>query len=210
LHKNCLIQMNGNLKKPVGSPREDAVLITAFQEGDRTAFDKLVLKHKNKVFNLCYWVIGDYQEANDTAQETFIKVFRSLKKFRFDSSFSTWLFRIAVNTCKNRLNSSEFRQKKKTISLDNPGDPATERSLSQIKDEAPSPSIELERRERMMLIKEAIDSLPAEQKEVVVLRDIEGLSYDEIVDITGLNVGTLKSRLARARLNLRNRLRSVI
>lgn len=202
--------MNGNLKKTAGSPSEDALLITAFQEGDRTAFDKLVLKHKNKVFNLCYWVIGDYQEANDTAQETFIKVFRSLKKFRFDSSFSTWLFRIAVNTCKNRLNSSEFRQKKKTISLDNPGDPATERSLSQIKDEAPSPSIELERRERMMLIKEAIDSLPAEQKDVVVLRDIEGLSYEEIVDITGLNVGTLKSRLARARLNLRNRLRSVI
>jgi len=202
--------MNENLKKPVGSPSEDAVLITAFQEGDRTAFDKLVLKHKNKVFNLCYWVIGDYQEANDTAQETFIKVFGSLKKFRFDSSFSTWLFRIAINTCKNRLKSSEFRQKKKIISLDNPGDPETDRSLSQIKDEAPSPSIELERKERMMLINEAIDSLPAEQKEVVVLRDMEGLSYEEIVDITGLNVGTLKSRLARARLNLRNRLRSVI
>jgi RNA polymerase sigma-70 factor (ECF subfamily) len=202
--------MNGNLKKTAGSPSEDALLITAFQEGDRTAFDKLVLKHKNKVFNLCYWVIGDYQEANDIAQETFIKVFQSLKKFRFDSSFSTWLFRIAVNTCKNRLKSSEFRQKKKTISLDNPGDAETDRSLSQIKDEAPSPSIELERKERMTLIKEAIDSLPAEQKDVVVLRDIEGLSYEEIVDITGLNVGTLKSRLARARLNLRNRLRSVI
>jgi len=185
-------------------------LITAFQGGDRTAFDKLVLKHKNKVFNLCYWMIGDYQEANDTAQETFIKVFGSLKKFRFESSFSTWLFRIAVNTCKNRLKSSEFRQKKKTISLDNPGDPETDRSLSQIKDEAPSPSIELERKERMMLIKEAIDSLSVEQKEVVVLRDIEGLSYEEIVDITGLNVGTLKSRLARARLNLRNKLRSLI
>jgi RNA polymerase sigma-70 factor (ECF subfamily) len=202
--------MNGNLKKTAGSPSEDALLITAFQEGDRTAFDKLVLKHKNKVFNLCYWVIGDYQEANDIAQETFIKVFQSLKKFRFDSSFSTWLFRIAVNTCKNRLKCSEFRQKKKTISLDNPGDAETDRSLSQIKDEAPSPSIELERKERMTLIKEAIDSLPAEQKDVVVLRDIEGLSYEEIVDITGLNVGTLKSRLARARLNLRNRLRSVI
>ncbi|HUT84134.1 MAG TPA: sigma-70 family RNA polymerase sigma factor [Thermodesulfobacteriota bacterium] len=202
--------MNGNLKNTVGSPREDALLITAFQGGDRTAFDKLVLKHKNKVFNLCYWMIGDYQEANDTAQETFIKVFGSLKKFRFESSFSTWLFRIAVNTCKNRLKSSEFRQKKKTISLDNPGDPETDRSLSQIKDEAPSPSIELERKERMMLINEAIDSLPAEQKEVVVLRDMEGFSYEEIVEITGLNVGTLKSRLARARLNLRNRLRSVI
>ncbi len=98
--------MNEEIEKRVGSPEGDAVLVRAIQAGDITAFDKLVLKHKDKLFNLVYWFLGDYQEANDCAQETFIKVFKSIKKFRFESAFSTWLYRIAMNTCKNRLKSS--------------------------------------------------------------------------------------------------------
>jgi len=199
--------MNEKIENSTGSPKEDASLIMAFQGGNKAAFDKLVLKHKDKLFNLCYWFLDDYQEANDSAQETFIKCYRSLKKFRFESTFSTWLFRIAVNTCKNRLKSSEYRQKKKMVWLDNPEGPGGSNPSIDTQDESSSPLVELEKKERVMLIKKAINSLPKEQKTVVVLRDIEGLSYEEITTVTGFNLGTVKSRLARARLDLRKMLR---
>jgi RNA polymerase sigma-70 factor (ECF subfamily) len=201
--------MNEKIQNSVGSLGEDAKLIKAFKGGDKAAFDKLVLKHKNKLFNLCYRFLGDYQEANDSAQETFIKVYESLKKFRFQSAFSTWLYRIAVNTCKNKLKSSAYRQKKRMVSLDNPGSPDKSQPAMEIQDETYSPVKELEKKERMRMVQEAIDTLPTEQKAVVTLRDIEGLSYEEIVEITGFNLGTVKSRLARARLDLRKKLRSV-
>jgi len=204
------MEMNEDLKNPARSPGEDAILIKAFQGGDKAAFDELVLKHQHKLFNLCYRFLGDYQEANDSAQETFIKVYRSLKRFRFESTFSTWLYRIAVNTCKNRLKSGEYRWKKNTVPLDNPVSPGRSSSIAGIQGEIRSPATELENKERMRLIQEAISALPPEQKEAVTLRDIEGFSYEEIVEITGASPGTIKSRIARARLELRNRLRSVI
>ena len=202
--------MSEEAKKRSGSPQEDKALVRAFQAGDKAAFDRLVLKHKDRLFNLCYWFLGDYEEANDLAQETFIKVYGSLKKFRFESAFSTWLYRIAVNTCKNRLASSEYRHKKKMIWLDNPGDPQAGGPAVAIQDDSASPGVELERKEKMVLIRQAIDALPMEQKTVVTLRDMEGLSYEEVSHITGLNLGTVKSRLARARLDLRRKLSRVI
>lgn len=202
--------MNEEIKKRVGSPEKDAALVRAIQAGDIAAFDQLVLKHKDKLFNLVYWFLGDYQEANDCAQETFIKVFKSLKKFRFESAFSTWLYRIAMNTCKNRLKSSAYRLKKKTVPLENPEGANGGNFSHAIRNDSTSPVIELEKKERMKLIQESIDSLPEEQKRVVVLRDIQGLSYDEIADISGLNLGTVKSRLARGRLELRNKLKGKI
>ena len=202
--------MNEEIKKRVGSPEKDAALVRAIQAGDIAAFDQLVLKHKDKLFNLVYWFLGDYQEANDCAQETFIKVFKSLKKFRFESAFSTWLYRIAMNTCKNRLRSSAYRWKKKTVPLENPEGANGGNFSHAIRNDSTSPVIELEKKERMKLIQESIDSLPEEQKRVVVLRDIQGLSYDEIADISGLNLGTVKSRLARGRLELRNKLKGKI
>ncbi|MGD8226745.1 MAG: sigma-70 family RNA polymerase sigma factor [Desulfobacteraceae bacterium] len=201
--------MDEEIKKPAGEPREDAILIRAFREGDRAAFDNLVLKHKDRVFNLCYRLLGDYEEANDSAQEAFIKVYGSLKKFRFESAFSTWLYRITVNTCKNKLKSSAFRQKKKMIPIDNPVSGKRTQPDREIQDESQSPAMELEKKERMRIIQEAINALPAEQKEVVTLRDIEGFSYEEVAEITGFNLGTVKSRLARARQDLRKKLRSV-
>lgn len=196
--------MDENLQKP----KEDERLIKAFQQGNRSAFDTLVLKHQQGVFNLCYRMLGDDHEANDSAQETFFKVYRSLKKFRFESAFSTWLYRVTVNTCKNRLKSSAFRQKKRTVFLNNPHRTEDNRQSMEILDNSPSPVAELERKERMKAIQAAIDTLTPERKEAVILKDIEGLSYEEIADITGQALGTVKSRLARARLDLRNKLRS--
>ena len=202
--------MKEEITNSTSSHEEDRELVKAFQTGDRTAFDALVLKHKDKLFNLCYWFLGDRQEANDSAQDTFIKVYRSLKKFRFESAFSTWLYRIAANTCKNRLRSSEYRHKKKMVWLDNPGKIENGQYAAEIHDETPSPMVELEKKERMMLIQKAIASLPADQSTVVVLRDIEGLSYEEVSNITGLNFGTVKSRLSRARQQLRKKLRGTL
>ncbi len=202
--------MNEELKKTTFSHEGDEALVRAFQLGDKAAFDKLVLKHKDKLFNIIYWFLGDYEEANDCAQETFIKLFRSLKKFRFESAFSTWLYRIAINTSKNRLKSSEYRWKKKTVPIEKPEGSKSGNPFLEIKDDSPSPVIEFEKKERLGLIKEAINSLSEEQNRVIVLRDIQGLSYEEIADITGLNLGTIKSRIARGRLELRNKLKGRI
>ena len=197
-------------KPDTSTCQEDTALLKAFQVGEKDAFDKLVLKHKNRVFGLCYRILGDYEEANDCAQETFVKVYRSLERFRFDSTFSTWLYRIAVNTCKNKLKSTQYRRSKKMVRLDNPGNQEEGGHPVQVRDKSLSPAGELERKEIHVLIQKAIDSLPEEQKTVVVLRDIEGMSYEEIARIGGYNLGTVKSKLARAREKLREKLIGVV
>lgn len=202
--------MNNHIKRPGALSREDTVLIRAIQTGDMAAFDELVLKHKDRLFNLVYWFLGDYQDANDCAQETFIKAFKSINRFRFESAFSTWLYRIAINTCKNRIKSSAYRWKKKTVSFEISNGSKNGNPCSEIVNGSPTPAMALEKKERMMWIQKAINSLPEEQNQVVVLRDIQGLSYQDISDITGLNLGTVKSRLARGRLELKNKLKGRI
>jgi RNA polymerase sigma-70 factor (ECF subfamily) len=194
----------------VTSSGEDALLIKAFQRGDKKAFDQLVIRHKDRIFNLCYRFLGDYEEANDSAQEAFVKAYGSLKTFRLESAFSTWLYRIAVNTCKNKLGSSGHKAKRKTVSLDNPGNNEDGPLPMEIQNGSPSPLARMEEKERMRLVQTALDTLPTEFKMVVALRDIEGLSYEDIAEITGLNLGTVKSRIARARTDLRNKLRGVL
>ncbi len=203
-------KLNGDIERENGSPRGDTALVKAFQSGNKASFDELVLKHKDRLFNLCYRFMGDYQEANDSAQETFVKIYQSLKRFRFESTFSTWLYRIAVNTCKNKLKSLEYRHRKKMVPLHNPKNPERGTLSTELRDETQSPAMELEKKERLMLIQKAIDSLPEEKKAVVVLRDIEGLPYEEIANITGYNLGTVKSKLSRARADLRKKLRGMI
>jgi len=198
--------MTDGVKNAAGTPGEDTFLVRAFQEGDRTAFDTLVNRHKGQVFNLCYWFLGDHQDADDAAQETFIKIYRSLGKFRFESALRTWIFRIAVNTCKNRRMSSAFRNRKRMVSLDNPVEPPGRDAGRNIPDKGALPSEELEKKERIEQIRKGINALPAEHREVITLRDIQGLSYDEIVQVTGIPLGTVKSRLARARTELKDKL----
>jgi RNA polymerase sigma-70 factor (ECF subfamily) len=200
----------GDEKRTRQASEEDSRIVRAFQSGDRSAFDRIVFRHKNRVFNLCHWFFGDYQEANDSAQLTFIKAFRSLNHFRFESALSTWLYRIALNTCKNRIKSTGYKQKMRSVSLDNPGQNGGEGRSLDFEDDAPSPLTRLEEMERRKIIREAIDSLQLEHREVVTLRDIQGLSYEEVAAITGVQLGTVKSRLSRARQELKERLRSVI
>jgi RNA polymerase sigma-70 factor (ECF subfamily) len=189
---------------------EDALLVKAFQKGDRKAFDELVIRHKDRIFNLCYRFLGDFEEANDSAQEAFVKAYGSLKSFRLESAFLTWLYRVAVNTCKNKLGSRAFRANRKTVSLDNPGNDKDGFLPVEIQNGNPSPLARMEEKEKMVLLQKALDTLSEEFKMAVTLRDMEGLSYEQIAEITGLNLGTVKSRIARARTDLRNKLRGVL
>ncbi len=191
------------------SAAEDERLIRAFHEGEKYAFDHLVVKHKNRLFGLCYWLTGNYEEADDCAQDAFVKAYRALGKFRFESSFSTWLYRIAVNTCKNRVASSSFRHAGAALRIG--GSDSNNCGLArEITDSAPSQAKVIDRKEKSELIQAAIARLPEEQKTVVVLRDVEGLLYDEIARITGYNPGTVRSRLARARQTLKEQLKGLI
>lgn len=203
-------------KNKVLEHEEDFSLIKAFLDNadNRTSFNRLVLKYKDMVFNLCFRLLGDYDEANDCAQEIFIKVFNNLKSFKFESRFTTWLYRISVNTCKNNSSSLTSRMKKNMMSLDNPGN-AYESSDSSdyrinARDDTSNPAGLYEKKEREMLIQKAVDSLKGKDRILVVLRDIEGRSYEEIAAITDLNMGTVKSKLSRARQELRDKLKGVI
>ena len=188
----------------------DMQWVRDFKAGDPSAFDHIVRNHKDRVFNLCYRFLGDVQEANDSAQETFIKVFTSLKRFRMESSFATWLYRITVNTCKNKRSSSHYRRRKRMVSLNPSGAEEKGNPVATLEAKGPKPNGVLLRKEKMMLIQKAIDSLPENQKSLIILRDMEGLSYDEIALITGYPLGTVKSKLARGRMALRDLLRGVI
>lgn len=202
--------MNEQGNMSIGSEM-DTDLVRAFQSGNRASFDKLVIRHKDRIFNLCYRFFGDYQEAEDISQEIFLKAYKSLKSFRFKSSFYTWLYIIAVNTCKNRAKSSEYRNMQKSVQIDNSPQNYGDPGLSiQTGSKQKTPLDELETRERTRLIQRAIDSLPPEQKTVIILRDINGLTYDEMVNITGNKLGTLKSRLSRARHELKRHLGGLI
>lgn len=193
--------------------KDDETLVKIFQAGREHAFDSLLIRYKDRVFNICYRFLGDYQESDDTAQEIWVKVYRFLKDFRSEARFSTWLYRITINTCKNKLSSSQFRQNKKIISLSNPKNSDSDNPYdphNEMKDTSNSPLKEVERKEKLRLIQKAINSLSKDHREVIILRDIEDLSYDEIVQITGNKTGTIKSRLARARLELRKKLTGII
>jgi RNA polymerase sigma-70 factor, ECF subfamily len=202
-------QTNISKTADAGSVENDNDLINAFIRGDYSAFEKLVLRYQDRVFNLCCRLLGDKDEAEDSAQDVFVKVYRSLKGFRFKSSFYTWLYRIVINTCKNRIKSVEYRRSKSRVSIDSDRD-NSEYGIPVLIDNRPVPDKTLEQKEKMARIQEALNSLPPDQKTVLVLCDIEGLSYDEIARVTKNRLGTVKSKLSRARLGLRNKLEGII
>ena len=189
---------------------ESTRLIKLYLADDREAFNKLILLHKRLVFNVCLRMLGDYDEADDCAQEVFIKISRSLKGFKFRSSFRTWLYRIAVNTCKNRLNSKEYRLRSKKVRMDLAREMENGSKQIEIGEDSRTPSAEMIEKQTGGIIQRAVDALPTPQKTVVVLRDMEGKSYEEIVEITGFKLGTVKSKLSRARRQLASDLQGKI
>jgi RNA polymerase sigma-70 factor (ECF subfamily) len=200
--------MNREANKYSTSQQEDELLIKNFLADDMRAFDRLVIKYKDTVFNLCFKILNDYDDADDCSQETFMKVYGNLRSFRFQSSFLTWLYRIAVNTCRNRLSSAQSRMSRTSVRIGNPADGDSD--PVDIGDRSYDPGIILEKNEQKQQIHEAIELLPHDLKVLIILRDLEGKTYEDISEITRVTIGTVKSRLARARNQLRDKLRGVL
>jgi len=190
---------------------EDVAWIREFQSGREQGFNRLVLKHKDRVYGLCLRLLsGDVGEAEDAAQEAFVRGYKGLRDFRLEAKFSSWMYRIAVNVCKNKLTSRSWREARQSVALDADDSAVAVEGAHAAGASAPSPAQELDAKKRRIRIEAAIARLPDEQRELVVLRDVEGRSYEEIAETTGLNPGTMKSRLNRGRGQLREWLKDCI
>lgn len=177
------------------------------QDGDRTAFDELVLAYQDRIYNLVYRMVNDADEALDLAQESFVKAFQALPRFRRDARFSTWIYRIAVNTCLSRHRRKAVHKHHQPLSLDGPIRTGQGELSPDPGDTTLEPRRESERRETIAAVQATIASLDVEHRTVILLRDMEGYSYEEIQDILGCPIGTVRSRLHRARAELGRRLK---
>ena len=176
---------------------DDSDLIERSKKGDRSAFEAILLAYQNRIYNLCRYMLRNREDAQDAAQDVFLKVYRRLKDFRPESSFYTWIYRIALNTC------LDYRRKSRREALRNkplPEDlPSDEPSSEQLyESEKISESVQL-----------ALQKLPEKLRAAIVLREIEELSYEEIAEVLHTSVGTVKSRISRGRERLRRLLKKI-
>ncbi|MEL6349513.1 MAG: sigma-70 family RNA polymerase sigma factor [Myxococcota bacterium] len=190
------------LAMAAGSAEEsDAVLVQRFQRGDNAAFGVLVARYQDRIFSQCLRWMGDPRIAEEVAQDVFLAVFRALPRFRGESRFSTWIYRITVNHCKNRR---QYRSRRKVDRHEpiegNPRD--DDAPARQIAHQGPGTDRKAQQSEAEVILQEALNSLDEAQRTIILLRDIQDLSYDEIADILDLPRGTVKSRLHRARAEL--------
>ncbi|MEO0084792.1 MAG: sigma-70 family RNA polymerase sigma factor [candidate division WOR-3 bacterium] len=191
-------------------PVTDTELVKRAQNGNIEAFEELVRRYEQKVYNIAYRMLGNEEDAKDALQETFLRVFRFLKKFKAESSFYTWLYRITTNVCLTRLQNKQSRENK-TESLDEPVVAEDEDEvIKEIPDYKLSPEQLYERTRMQKLIQSAIDELPSDYRSVIILRDLQGLSNKEVSQALKLSVSAVKSRLHRGRVFLRNRLSKYI
>jgi RNA polymerase sigma-70 factor (ECF subfamily) len=183
---------------------DDIEFVILCQKGDTEAFTVLVERHQKKMLNIAYRMTGNYEDACDVVQEAFLAAYRSLKMFRMESRFSTWLYRIVVNHTKNRLAQVKTRTGHESPAFDDPPETEGGRSLRQMPSNDTPLAEQIEKRELSEKVQECIASLDDEYREVLVLRDIQGFSYEEIGDILKIQSGTVKSRIFRARLVLKD------
>ena len=179
--------------------QEEQEIIQRVLSGDTEAFEALVLEHQNKVYSLALRMVGNEEDARDMAQEAFIRAFNSLTGFRGDSKFSVWLYRLTSNICIDFLRS---RAKKRTVSMTWTDDEGEDAGELEIPDERFMPEQSLERASVRESVQRGLDSLSPQYREILLLREINGLSYDEISEALGIEPGTVKSRIFRARKKL--------
>lgn len=178
----------------LGMGQPDATLIAAAQAGDRRAIDELLARYEEPIYRFGLRMCGDEESAREVLQETMLAAFRNLPGFRGEAALSTWLFQIARSFC-----IKERRGVPRTTPLD-----------AEAPSQTPPPDMQVHARQIGQALAEAIASLPTEQREVLVLRDVEGLSAQEAAEVVGVEIGALKSRLHRARMALRARLANVV
>ena len=180
-------------------------LIRYAQQGDNDAFEQLLLLHQKKVYNLCLRMSANPDDALDLSQEAFIKAWRSIGQYQFEASFSTWLFRLTSNVCIDHLRRKKRRQETSLTESFDDSDEAEEFTLP---DAAPLPEEQAIANETKLALAQAMEQLGPEHREILQLRVVEDLSYEQIAEILDIRVGTVKSRLARARLSLRKILKA--
>ena len=190
----------------VRSTAEDQFL-ERLKRGETVAFEQLVAERTSDIYGLLYRLTSDAEEARDLTQETFLRAYQAIAKFRGDADLKTWLYRIAINQARNRWRWWRRRRRDATISLDAPLGEREETIVTQLEDaRAIDPEQEALARERESQLRDALQSLRNAYREAVILRDIEGFTYEEIAETLRINIGTVKSRLARGRLELRKKL----
>ena len=177
---------------------QEAQIVRKVLQGDVNAFEKLVTEYEKAVYAIAQRMTGNAEDAADMTQETFIKAYNSLQSFRGDSKFSVWLYRIANNVCLDFLRS---RNRRPAVSLSAEDDDGEETQLD-IADESQSPELLLERSLTRDAVRRGLDTLPPDYRQILLLREIQGLSYEEIASALGIESGTVKSRIFRARKRL--------
>ena len=178
---------------------QESLFVLRLKANEDAAYDELVRTYNASIFHVAYRMLGDTAEASDVVQEIFIKVFRNIGSFKGEAALKTWIFRIALSEILNRLRWWKSRHRSSTVSLDD----QPNGHEHYVPDSGPSPEEMLESKEREMAIQEALGKLSSEHRSIIVLRDIEGFSYTEIAEVLSISMGTVKSRLARGREDLK-------
>jgi RNA polymerase sigma-70 factor (ECF subfamily) len=178
-------------------------LIKKAQKGSKKAFEKLILQHEDHIYAIALKVLKNEADAYDAAQEICLKIYQKIDQFKFESAFSTWVHRLAVNTAIDEYRKLK-RKLQKEYSYDQPitEDGSTMKDF--IQDSGDTPESNLVRQEQIQMVWEALEKLKDEQKNIIIMKDLQGQSYQEISESLQLNMGTVKSRLARSRIALKN------
>ena len=184
----------------------DRELVTAIQQGtERNAFEQLLDRYQDKVYQFCYRFIGNEEDAADCSQEIFIKLYQRMDQFSFKSKFSTWLYRIMINTCQDVVKSKAYRYRQKSVEIDRPEEDYA--GIQVPADGSSDPETTMHHKEVQACFQKALLKLKEVQRIVLIMRDVEGRSYEEIAHTTRLKAGTVRSTLARARYSMAQELK---
>lgn len=207
---NVPAELSQRAEGHLGKAEEDFELVSAAQAGEVAAFEKLVRKYQKRMLNIAYRMIGDYEDACETVQETFLSAYRSIKRFRKEAAFSTWLCAICLNHAKNRLKKTRNKARHEVQPMDDLLETEESAFARETASDCLSVIEQMERKEVQEKVQECMNGLDDEYREVLVLRDIQGFSYEEISAILNVPDGTVKSRLFRARDGLKNSLKKTL
>jgi RNA polymerase sigma-70 factor (ECF subfamily) len=182
----------------------DRLLVDRFKNGDESAFNEMVSRHWDRIYGMVHQLLRNQQDAEEVTQDAFIRAHRGLVNFRGDSAFSTWLYQIATNLARNRYWYWWRRKRDKTVSFDQPVSADNDTPLSEVfATEMETPGDITVTREFVDRIAEGMDKLSPKHREILILRNVKNMAYEEIAEVLGISVGTVKSRIARAREGLR-------
>jgi RNA polymerase sigma-70 factor (ECF subfamily) len=187
-------------------PRAEAEFIERLKRGEGAAFEELVAERSGEIYGLLFRLTENSEEARDLTQETFLRAFQSIGSFRGEADLRTWIYRIAINQARNRWRWWRRRRRDSTVSLETPQGETNRTLGATLAEPSENPEQQTLAHERELVLRSALHKVGRAYRETVILRDIEGFTYEEIATTLGINVGTVKSRLARGRQELRQKL----